>query len=157
MKKPWILVFALVVIIICIVFVWMRYSTKSGLNPAVLPLYSGVSWSVPQAKVFSNIPVYEVASVSVSNITNLSEKSLPFTKYYDEKLLGTGWTRDLSREAGGPGSGVSFYTKGKDFVIIAYQSTFHVTHTDAPSECPCDLQFLITTGSNVGTTSTTTQ
>jgi hypothetical protein len=111
------------------------------------PLYSGVSWGTVEA---TTSPDYGIVSLMQStpftNITDIASKSTPFTQYYHDKLLAAGWKVDISREAGGPGAEISVYTKGNQFVVVSFHSLFHVQQPDAPSQCPCDLQFSLTSG-----------
>ncbi len=113
----------------------------------IYPLYSGVSWKSMEATTSPDYGVVAVMeSVPFANITNIAEKSTPFTAYYRDKLLHAGWAQDIKREAGGPGAQISVYTKGDQFVVVMFQSIFHVHPSDAPSQCPCDLQFSLMSG-----------
>ena len=141
----------IVVALVLAVGWWFWYAGQEGsvavqLNADVYPLYSGVTWGEPYATTSPNGPVNVVLSVPVANTTNIAAVSMPFTKYYDDKLRAAGWTRDMMREAGGPGAEVSVYTKGDQFIVVSFQSVFKVKHPDAPSECPCDMQLTLLSG-----------
>jgi hypothetical protein len=123
-------------------------SPKDATIPAdVYPLYSGASWSPVEA---TTSPDYGEVSVIQSqpfiNITDIAAKSTPFTTYYHDKLLHGGWVQDMQREAGGPGAEISVYTKGDQFVVVAFSSIFHDQKPDAPAQCPCDLRFSLMSG-----------
>ena len=111
------------------------------------PLYPGASWG-PVASTTSPDygPVDVVQSTPFANLTDIAAKSTPFTAYYHALLLKAGWVQDMLREAGGPGSEVSVYTKGNQFIVVSFHSVFHVQSQDAPEECPCDLQFSLMSG-----------
>jgi hypothetical protein len=113
----------------------------------VYPLYTGATWGKIQAITSPDFgPVTLIESFPFLNITNISEISDPFMKYYHNKLISTGWTQDMSREAGGPGSEISVYTKLDQFTVVSFSSEFTKQHPDAPSECPCNVQFKLMHG-----------
>lgn len=135
---------------------WYWYSNQERdtvtLYADVYPLYAGVSWGEPQRRVTTDGPALEVESVPFTDVTNIAEKAMPFEKYYDDKLIAAGWARDDSRAAGGPGSAIMYYTKGEQFVVVSFFTDFKVKHPDAPSECPCDVQFSLISGTQEGPT-----
>ncbi len=140
-----------VIVVLILVFGGLYwYAGQRGetalLNADLYPLYSGVSWGEPQLKTTVDGPGYEVVSTPFTNVTNLAEKFMPFETYYEDKLTKAGWVRDMMREASGAGAEVSTYTKGDEFIVVSFHSVFHVQHPDAPSECPCDLQFSLMSG-----------
>ncbi len=124
----------------------------SPLDAGLYPLYAGASWGEAQEKVTADGPAYGIVSAPFIDITNIAQEAMPFTKYYDDKLVAAGWSRDMMREAGGAGAGVSFYTKGDQFIVVSFHSIFKVKHPDAPSECPCDLTLSLMSGTQVGPT-----
>lgn len=153
MKKTFVYI---VILLILVLGGWYWYTSQSSttrlLHADLYPLYSGASWGEPQQVTTSDGPAYEVQSVPLTNVTNLAEKFTPFESYYEDKLTKAGWVRDMMREASGAGAEVSVYTKGSQFIIVSYHSIFHVQHPDAPSDCPCDVQFSLMSGTQVGPT-----
>ena len=143
------LVYAIIVLAV-VAGGWYWYAGQGGaaaqLNSDVYPLYSGATWGDSHSKTTDDGPGYEVVSEPFTNVTNIAAVSTPFTKYYEEKLVAAGWARDMMREAGGPGAEVSVYTKDEQFIVVSFHSDFKVKHTDAPSECPCDVQFSLMSG-----------
>lgn len=135
---------------------WYWYVSQgnggAGLNADLYPLYPGATWGEVKAKTTADGTGYEVVSEPFTNVTNIAEKSTPFAKYYDDKLTGAGWAQDMMREAGGPGAEVSYYTKGDQFIVVSFHSVFNTKHPDAPSECPCDVQLSLMSGTQVGST-----
>src|SRR3989338_998334 len=122
-------------------------SAAAVLNADAYPLYAGVTWGAAVATTSPDYgPVTVVKSTAATDTTNIAAVSTPFTKYYEDKLRAAGWARDMMREAGGPGAEVSVYTKGDQFIVVMFQSLFKVKHADAPSECPCDVQFSLMSG-----------
>ena len=116
-------------------------------NASLCPLYSGVSWGTAEATTSPDYgAVSFMQSTPLVNVTDIASKSTPFTTYYHDKLVAAGWTPDMSREAGGPGAEVSVYTKGSQFIVVSFHSRFHVQQSDAPSQCPCDVQFTLMSG-----------
>jgi hypothetical protein len=117
------------------------------LNADLYPLYSGATWGTAVATTSPDYgQAVEVQSVPVTNTSDIAAISTPFTKYYDNKLKAAGWAPDISREAGGPGAEISAYTKGAQFVIVSFNSVFHVMPADAPEQCPCDVQLTLMSG-----------
>ena len=154
MKK----LFYLVIVLIIIVGGWYWYagqgsSSSAQLNADVYPLYSGVAW---QTAVATSTPEYgqvmQMQSAPVSNVTDISSVTKPFTEYYTDKMAAEGWTQDMSREAGGPGGEVSVYTKGAQFIVVMFSSVFHTQPTDAPEQCPCDVTLTLMSGTESGST-----
>ena len=123
------------------------------LNADVYPLYTGTSWG---AAIATTSPghgaVVMVQSTPFADVTNIAEKSTPFTQYYHDKLIAAGWTLDMAEEAGGPGAEISVYRKDAQFIVVSFSSVFKVRPTDAPFECPCDLQFTLMSGTQTGPT-----
>ena len=149
----------IVLIVLAVGFYW--YGNQSGgtatpsatLNADVYPLYSGATWGQAEATTSPDYgQVVEVQSVPVTNTSDISAVSTPFTKYYDDKLTAAGWTPDVSREAGGPGAEISVYTKGDQFIVVMFSSLFHVMPADAPEQCPCDVTLSLMSGTQVGPT-----
>ncbi|MEK7156205.1 MAG: hypothetical protein AAB790_00145 [Patescibacteria group bacterium] len=135
---------------------WYWYANQQGsggavlpgaaLNADVYPLYSGATWGEAYATSSPNGPVTVVLSVPVANTTNIAAVSMPFTKYYDDKLKAAGWTQDMAEEASGSGGNISFYRKGGEYIVVAFHSVFNVKYRDAPSECPCDVTLSLMSG-----------
>lgn len=121
-------------------------SDNSQINTDIFPLYEGVTWGKAALVKDEAGEYWRVVSNTISNITNIYELAGPFAEYYDQKLTSAGWVRDINREASGPGSNISYYEKNGEFITIAYDSDFKVENENAPSECPCDLRFTITSG-----------
>ena len=117
------------------------------LNADVYPLYTGATWGEAAA---TTSPDYDqitvVQSVPFTDVTNIAEKSTPFEEYYDDKLTAAGWVPDDMRAASGPGANITYYAKGDQFIVVFYHSDFKVKNPDAPSECPCDVQFSLISG-----------
>lgn len=122
------------------------------LNADVYPLYSGATWGESYATTSPNGPVTVVVSVPVANTTNIAAASMPFTKYYHEKLTIAGWTQDMMEEASGPGRNISVYRKADQFIVVSFHSVFHVRQPDAPVQCPCDVTLSLMSGIQVGPT-----
>lgn len=140
------------IVLIIIIGAWYFYTGQASpktLNADVYPLYSGATWGAEQATQVNGVAAFQTLSTPVTNVTDISAQSQPFTKYYADKLTSLGWARDDAWEAGGPGAEVTFYTKGDQFIEIAFHSVFHTTSADAPSQCPCDVQLQIASGSNL--------
>lgn len=121
-------------------------NNNSQINNAVLPLYPDATWSEPMIMSDDGGDYWEVVSSRFTDIENIYEVAGPFADYYNQKLVSTGWVRNLDKEASGPGSNVSYYTKDGQFIAISYDSYFKKESENAPSECPCDLIFTITNG-----------
>ncbi len=145
-----------IIVLVLVIGGWYWYANQqigtASLHPDLYPLYSGATWGEVQAKTTSDGAGYEVVSVPFTDITNLAEKFMPFETYYENTLTAAGWVRDMSREASGPGAEISVYTKGDQFIIVSYHSDFKVDKPDALSECPCDLQFSLMSGTQTGPT-----
>ncbi len=111
------------------------------------PLYTGVSWGSVEATTSPDYgPVAIMQSTPITNVTDIASKSTPFMQYYNKQLISAGWTEDKSREAGGPGAGVSVYNKSNQFIVISFKSLFHVQLANTPAQCPCDVQFTLMNG-----------
>ena len=154
--------FLYIIVVLALVVIaggWYWYAGQGGsaaapseatatLNADAYPLYAGVTWG---AAVATTSPDYGqvsvVKSTAATDTMNIAAASMPFEKYYDDKLTAAGWVRDDSRAASGPGANITYYTKGGQFVIVFFRSDFKVKHPDAPSECPCDVQFSLISGS----------
>lgn len=118
----------------------------SKLNADVYPLYTGAIWGDVQATSSPDFgSVMMVQSALFTDVTNIAKLSTPFTQYYHDKLIASGWIQDIKREAGGPGSEISVYTNGDRFIVVSFHSVFTVHHPDAPSECPCNVRFTLMT------------
>lgn len=126
--------------------VWQWVHAPITLNQDLYPLYSGVRWGAVKASSVEGAAGAEVLSEPIVNITNIAASSTPFTEYYKNKLTGAGWAQDMSKEAGGPGAEVSVYTKGREFIIVTFTTTFHTKPANAPESCPCDLQLGLISG-----------
>ncbi len=119
-----------------------KIAEQSGVDQEVYPLYGGVGWG----EVVAEGEKVKIVSEPFVDVTNIAAVTTPFAEYYHQKLTAAGWTRDMMREASGPGSNISYYTKDDRFITIAYESDFKVRPQDAPFECPCDVRFSITSG-----------
>jgi len=106
---------------------------EARLDADAYPLYSGAKWG----RVITEEQTVRIVIASIST---------PFTEYYHEKLVVTGWVQDIMREASGPGANMSYYTKDDRFIVIGFESDFKVKSDDTPSECPCDVTLSITSG-----------
>ena len=153
--------FLYIIVVLALVVIaggWYWYAGQGGsaaapseatatLNADAYPLYTGATWGSTAATTSPDYgPITVVQSVPFADVTNIAEKSMPFEKYYDDKLTAAGWARDDMRAASGPGANITYYTKGGQFVIVFFRSDFKVKHPDAPSECPCDVQFSLLSG-----------
>lgn len=127
-------------------FIWQEAHAPGSLNPDLYPLYTGAQWGPVKSSTVDGAVGYEVESNPITNITNIVASSTPFYDYYKTKLTQAGWTQDMAREAGGPGSEVSVFTKEAQFIIISFKTTFHTKPTNAPEQCPCDLVFMLISG-----------
>ena len=117
------------------------------LNADVYPLYTGATWGEAAATTSPDYgPITVVQSVPFTDVTNIAEKSTPFEEYYDDKLTAAGWVPDDMRAASGPGANITYYAKGDQFIVFFFHSDFKVKNPDAPSECPCDVQFSLISG-----------
>ena len=117
------------------------------LNADVYPLYTGATWGEAAATTSPDYgPITVVQSVPFTDVTNIAEKSTPFEEYYDDKLTAAGWVPDDMRAASGPGANITYYTKDGQFIVVFFHSDFKVKNPDAPSECPCDVQFSLISG-----------
>jgi hypothetical protein len=134
---------------------WQESCTTEGpLNSDVYPLYPGISWKIagqatdtlPIAGVQKTLNGYRVTSESVKNITDIAAIAMPFEKYYANKLSQAAWSEDKQLAASGPGSDITVYTKGVNYIIVSYTSVFHTGGVDTPEECPCDLSLSIFSG-----------
>ncbi len=123
------------------------WSGEQALTRDVYPLYQQLQWSSPQKADVMGMQGTKVESDPIVNITDLASVTRPFTQYYEQKLEANDWVVDSSLAAGGPGAEQIGYTKGNDYVILGYQSVFHVRPVDAPVQCPCDITFSIWSGS----------
>jgi hypothetical protein len=120
----------------------------------IYPLPSGFSWNEKQAatmkpgdiNVTSTLVGIKIESQPITNITDLSAKSLPFDNYYKKKLVAAGWAEDNALAAGGSGAEITGYRKGNDYIILEYTSVFKNMPVDSPETCPCDLTFSIFSG-----------
>ena len=111
------------------------------------PLYPGATWGTAVATVSPDYgSIVAVQSLAATGTTDIAAVSTPFTKYYDDKLTAAGWAPDISREAGGPGAEVSFYTKDGQFIVVMFSSVFHNQPANAPEECPCDVTLSLMSG-----------
>ena len=120
----------------------------------IYPLYSGISWG-PEMLATDTMPIngiqtvfagYGITSQTVKNITNIAAVTMPFEKYYRNKLKAAGWAIDNNLLASGPGSDIVVYTKGDDYIVISFSTVFHAGGTNEPVQCPCDTTLSIFTG-----------
>src|SRR3989344_6110668 len=122
-------------------------SATATLNADAYPLYSGATWGEAAATTSPDYgPITVVQSVPFTDVTNIAEKAMPFEKYYADKLTAAGWVPDNMRAASGPGANITYYTKGDQFIVVFFHSDFKVKSPDAPSECPCDVQSSLISG-----------
>lgn len=128
-------------------------TTTARLSDDLYPLYPDATWGTVESATSSDYgEVTVVESTPITNTTNIASTSMPFMNYYNDKLVALGWSQDMSREAGGPGAEVSFYTKGDQFIAVSFHSIFKILHTNAPSECPCDVHLALMSGTQTGPT-----
>ncbi len=113
------------------------------INKDAYPLYTGVEWGSETAgtRIIGGVTLsgYEVRSAMQKDLTDLSAVSLPFVMYYKNKLLAHGWKEDLDLAADGPGSGLTVFRKGAEYLVLGFSSDFKVPGKNAPDQCPCDL------------------
>jgi hypothetical protein len=141
---------------------WFSSAQKQGgggagsmavLDDSLYPLYSGVTWSAPEATTSPDYgQVVRVQASAAQNTMNIASATTPFEQYYHDKLTAAGWSQDLMREASGPGAEVSVYTKGDQIVVVMFSSVFHVRQPDAPVQCPCDVTLTLMSGTQQGPT-----
>ncbi len=128
-------------------------SPQSRLATDLYPLYPGAQWGEVQPATSPDFGTVElVESLPFDNITDIASVTAPYTQYYDQKLTQAGWTRDRSREAGGPGAELAVYTKGDQFIVVLFSSVFHIHSPDAPAQCPCDTTLTLMSGTQTGRT-----
>jgi hypothetical protein len=121
---------------------------ESHLNPALYPLYSGVTWGpeTPAIETWRtatgtfNVAGYRISSAAVKGITDIAALTTPFENYYRQKFTTSGWTINTQMEAGGPMGSQIGYAKGADYIILGYHTVFHsnVAGPNSPVACPCD-------------------
>ncbi|MCL5017277.1 MAG: hypothetical protein M1155_01260 [Patescibacteria group bacterium] len=125
------------------------------LNSDLYPIYSGISWGTEESATTTmrtktdEFPIngYKITSQTINNITNIAAITTPFEKYYREKLLAAGWRQNIYMEAGGPGSSIEGYSKGKSVITIEFDSVFTVKNPNEPEQCPCNTTLSIFSGS----------
>jgi len=122
---------------------------EQNLNADIYPLYSNLSWGEEVATTSNEFGLsltgFQVNSENISDSTYYKfDKS--FVKYYEDKLVGAGWTRSKDYEADGAGSSIWTYTKGKKIIILSYNSQEIKELPDQPFTCPCNMTFSIFTG-----------
>lgn len=132
--------------------VWGPKPVAVMLDPVLYPLYPSVQWGSAHTATTTDGAGVGIESVPIKDTNDIAAVTAPFTKYYDDKLAQAGWTRDMSREAGGPGAEVSYYTKGQQFAIVSFHSDFKVRPADAPAQCPCDVTLSLMSGTQEGPT-----
>ncbi len=120
----------------------------------IYPLYSGISWG-PEMLATDTMPIngiqtvftgYSITSQTVKNITNIAAVTMPFEKYYRNKLKAAGWVIDNNLLASGPGSDIIVYTKGDRYIVVSFLTVFHAGGVNEPVQCPCDTTLYIFTG-----------
>lgn len=151
-----------VIVLVLVAGGWYWFAGQGGgaaapgtavLNADVYPLYSGANWGGVEATSSPERGLVSIArSVPVTDTMDIAAVSMPFTKYYDEKLTAAGWTEDMMEAASGPGANISVYRKSGQFIVVSFNSVFHVRQPDAPVQCPCDVQLTLMSGTQVGPT-----
>lgn len=121
----------------------VKSEEEARLEADAYPLYDKVEWG--EAEILEG-GLVRVASKPIIDTMNIAAVAMPFTGYYHDKLISAGWVQDMMREAGGPGANVSYYAKDGRFIVVSFESEFKIKHDDAPSECPCDVTFSLTSG-----------
>lgn len=122
-------------------------TAAAALHADLYPLYAGATWdSVEATSSPERGLVSIVRSVPFVDTMDIAGVSMPFEKYYVDKLTAAGWTRDMAGEASGPGANISVYRKDGQFVAVSFQSVFKVRKPDAPVECPCDVTLSLMSG-----------
>ncbi|HVZ75770.1 MAG TPA: hypothetical protein VG934_00655 [Candidatus Paceibacterota bacterium] len=111
------------------------------------PLYTGVAWGSVASATLEDLIGVEVTSQAATDITNIASTSQPFEDYYRQKLLAAGWSVDIARAAGGPGSDITVYSKGGDFIATQVSTDFKGTQPNEPVQCPCDVTLRVFSGS----------
>jgi hypothetical protein len=109
------------------------------LNSAVYPLYSEVTWPAPYFATRSGLSGIETHVLAAHDTMDISSVTGAFSSYYMQKLAADGWNKDISREAGGPGSSVEAYEKNGEHILVMFSSVFKNKPADAPEQCPCDV------------------
>ena len=146
MQKTALILFIGVVVGVGAYLVATHSGGPQSLNQDLYPLYQGAVWGPIKAAVVDGAKGFEIESETITNITNIAASSTPFYDYYQTKLTQAGWTQDMSREAGGPGAEVSVFTKGKDFIVVKFNTVFRKKPANEPEQCPCDLTFSLISG-----------
>ncbi len=123
------------------------------LNADVYPLQSGITWGEEASTTLTlrdqKFIGTEVKSLTISNVTDISKVSVPFQKYYAEKLLKAGWVQNKNYSADSAGSSTWVYTKGSEYIVFSYKSEPVNKATVTPLTCPCNMVFTIFTGTVV--------
>jgi len=118
------------------------------LTADVYPLYADLSWQGERVDIYADMEGYSVTSALLTDITDINAVTQPFETYYTDLLTNKGWSEDITMAAGGPGAAVTAYKKGREYIVLQYQSEFGVQNASAPAECPCEVTFSIFSGSN---------
>lgn len=152
-------VFLYIIVVLAVVAGgWFWYAGQGGgaaapdtaaatLNADLYPLYSDATWGGVEATSSPERGLVSIVrSVPFADTMDIAAISMPFTKYYDDKLTAAGWTQDMMEAASGPGANISVYRKGGEFIAVSFQSVFQVRQPDAPVECPCDVQLTLLSG-----------
>jgi len=114
----------------------------------VYPLYADLSWQGERVDTYADMEGYSVTSAPLTDITDINAVTQPFEDYYADLLTNKGWVEDITLAAGGPGAAVTAYKKGREYIVLQYQSEFGVQNASAPAECPCEVTFSIFSGSS---------
>ena len=124
-------------------------SKKHNLAADLYPLYSKLSWNKETATttdIFGlHLSGFEIDSQSI-NDAKYFQSNISFKKYYDNKLLTSGWALNKDYEADGAGSSVWAYTKGSEMIILSYNSEAINQKPNEPLSCPCNMTFSIFSG-----------
>jgi hypothetical protein len=142
----------IVLALLCGGWYWYAHEARPSapapmLSADLYPLYPSAAWGAAEATTSPDYgAIVRLDSDPFTNVTNIAAISQPFTAYYHDKLTEAGWLQDMSKEAGGPGAEVSYYTKRDEFAVVSFHSDFLVKHPDAPSECPCNVTFSLING-----------
>jgi len=143
---------------ICVNNAWVKHGVPSAPAPLsgrgnsnalaadVYPLYGSLTWGTVVATTSRLLTGSIVTSQPITNISDISAITAPFEKYYKDKLQSLGWSMDNSQAAGRPGSDVTGYKKGDEYIILSYRTVFHGGGANEPVACPCDTSFSVFTG-----------
>ncbi len=110
------------------------------------PLYTGVAWGAVFATTTDVLSGYEADAASARDITNIAAVTTPFERYYAAKLPPLGWVIQQNLTASGPGSNITVYKKGSEYLVVGFRTVFKDLAPDRPEQCPCDTTLYLMSG-----------